>query len=331
MIVEIRGAGFKNKGAQLMLATVCERLREAFPEVKLCIPVNKAQYDGLMMYDLRCSVPHPAYWKAPYYLLRDIASNLKHIKKPSGLKRTCNLLRDAACDVILLSGFADSLGLLRKGEPDALIDISGYAFGDKWGARGTKGVAKRFRLYKKQNKPVIMLSQMLGPFKEPGQAEAFAKLAGNADLIYAREKESFEHARPLVRDSEKLRMAPDITIPSSPHGLNEEQSPYTCIVPNSKLLEPNPQGQDWKGVYVPRLIRTAHHLQGRGLEVKILQHEYKQGDTKLVDTLAERLNAVEVVRDFDPRVLKGILGGAQIVIGSRFHSLVSTLSMGVPA
>ncbi|MFP4029827.1 MAG: polysaccharide pyruvyl transferase family protein [Candidatus Brocadiia bacterium] len=89
--------------------------------------------------------------------------------------------------------------------------------------------------------------------------------------------------------------------------------------------------QDWKDVYIPRLVWTAHHLQDRGLEVKIVQREYNEGDIKLVDTLAEELDGAEVVRDFDPRVLKGVLGEARIVVGSRFHSLVSTLSMGVPA
>ena len=309
MIIEITGAGFANKGAQLMLATVCQKLRDTAPDIQLCIPMDHHAHEDRAQYGL-------------YFTLRAPEHSI-------GLRR---LGRDILNNIVGRTRLSRAYGLIREQEVDGLIDISGYAFGDKWPASKTRRLLKPAAVYKRVGKPVVMLPQMLGPFTKPGQADAFRRLANHLDLIFAREQESFDHARPLV-DTGKLRLAPDITIPTPPKPLPKAATRYACIVPNSKLLEGNPQQQNWAGDYLPRLALACRHIVAKGLEVRIVQHEYDSGDTQLVKELQQRvqIGSCKVVQESDPQVLKAVLGAAELVIGSRFHSLVSTLSMGVPA
>lgn len=310
MIIEITGAGFSNKGAELMMATVCQRLRAALPGVQLCMPMSYAAFEDRARYGLNFTLRALTHWTAPRHLAGDLLSNL-----------------------VGRSSLGRAYGIIPEREVDGLIDISGYAFGDRWAAAKTLRFARLAAAYRKRGKPVVMLPQMFGPFTAPGQVEAFAELSRQVDLMYAREQESFDAARPVVVDPDRLRMAPDITIPTAARPADTPDRDYICLVANSKLLQPNPQGQDWSHCYLDRLAGVADQAIGQGLAVVIVQHEYRKDDEQLARDLHARIGVdrCTVFRHPDPLVLKGFLGGARLVVGSRFHSLVSTLSMGVPA
>ncbi len=115
--------------------------------------------------------------------------------------------------------------------------------------------------------------------------------------------------------------------------MSEEYEPALVSLHRAqfKVAGRNPQGQNWENVYLPRLIAATRHLQGRGFDVKIVQHEYGKKDAELVDTLAKDIPDAQIIRRLNPQELKAFLGEAKIVIGSRFQSLVSALSMGVPS
>lgn len=334
MIIRIFGCStYSNKGAQLMLAEVCKRLRLAFPSSRICVEpmFSKEAEKARLLYDLNWVVSRPNFALLPYFLARDVASNIKNWKQPPGFVRTKRLLGEIESYFRYKTKRKASY-LIETKDCDALIDISGYAYGDGRSLQRTSYFEKYATRFSSRRKPVIMLPQMLGPFTKPGQADSFAKLADSVELIYARDRESFEHAEPFV-EKNKLRLAPDITISCVPSGTaKSDQNPYACIVPNSKMIKPkNPQGQNWENIYLSRLQKAAMHFKNHGLDIKIVQHQYLQGDTALVKHLCENVENSEVVREFDPLVLKSVLGGARIVIGSRYHSLVSALSMGVPA
>lgn len=311
MIIEINGAGFVNKGAELMLATVCDRLRREIPGVRLAMPAHHGfDFEQRARYNLEMVVRPPGY------------SNSRTVKA---------MLQDGLLVGLANTPLSRMIGLVPVDEVGALIDISGYGFGDKWPAATTRRFARRASVLKQQGKPVIMLPQMLGPFTVTGQADAFRRLTQSVDLIYARDQESLKYAQVLDMGG-VMRISPDITIPTRPVRTADVTEEYGCIVPNSRLLENNSY-QDWGNRYMPRLETAARHLARRDLSVKIVQHEYHLGDSRVVDALQRSIGSdrCEVVRSTDPMVLKSVLGGAQIVVGSRFHALVSSLSMGTPA
>lgn len=292
-----------------MLVALCQRLRQAAPEIRICMPLHHSfHYRDRAVYRVELAVRPPELGRPPRRFGQDLL-----------------------CYTLSKTPLSSMLGFVHERDISGLIDISGYAFGDKWLVETTERFARRAEAYKHRGKPVVMLPQMLGPFKTPGQAEAFQRLCSHVDIIYARESESFDHARPLAGEG-TLRVAPDITIPLQPISTPKFTGRYACIVPNSRLCEPNPH-QFWGERYLPRLVAACRYLASLGIQVKIVQHEYHAGDTNLVEALRGEIgdDGCEVFRHPDPRVLKGVLGGAELVIGSRFHSLVSALSMGVPS
>ena len=82
--------------------------------------------------------------------------------------------------------------------------------------------------------------------------------------------------------------------------------------------------------YLPFLATCIRKLTSRACEPAFLLHE-SQADEAVVDRIQQVAGGgLPVVRDSDPQVLKGILGRAFLVIGSRYHALVAALSQGVP-
>ena len=307
MNIEITNARFSNKGANLMLDTVCKRLRQQMPGVVLSMPNDFDSFESRAKHAIHLTLrARKGPWRRRVY--------------------------DALLGVASRSNaMTSALGLFPANQLDAMIDISGYAFGDKWELWRVQRIAGFAKELRKRGKRSVLLPQMLGPFTKPGQAEGFRELADNVDLVFAREKKSFEHALPLVPE-EKLRLAPDITIAAKPDVITKSDEPYVCFVPNTKMLEANPQQQNWAPVYVKKLVAAADYVRRQGYKVKIVQHEYSPAEYQFVDRLAGEMQCEqsEVVRHEDPLMLKSILGGAELVVGSRFHALVSSLSMEVP-
>lgn len=309
--IQISGAGHRNKGALLMLATVARVLRQHDPQVRLALPMREMPFAIRAHYNLHYTLPPGPSLLTPRSLIKDFFSSLR--------------------GKLITRSWRDRLGLVTENELDANIDVSGYAFGDKWPAQRTYALAAQSRSLAARGKPTILLPQTLGPFKRPQMARAFQKLSQYVKLIYAREVESFEFARPLVT-GDLLHLAPDITISTPGTHCEPDPRPYACIVPNSKLLEPNPQQQDWGKQYVSLLVLACQTLLQQGLAVKVVLHEHDGKDVELANTIHQQVASpgCTQVTHWDPCVLKGILSQAQVVVGSRFHALVSSLSSAVP-
>ncbi len=304
MLIELHGAGFNNRGGQLMLRTTAERLRARGP-VELCMEALPGDQVG--------------------YGIRPIKPSVRPFKQAKPVPLFFALSRVAG------KVLPPSPDYARRGDADALIDISGYAFGDSWGVRRTGNFAARCRYYKDKGKPVILLPQMLGPFEDPAVADAFREVLRVADRVYARDDVSFA-ATSALGVSDRLRQAPDMTIFLAEHPAPRvSEQPYGCIVPNMRVLDAGKDKDAWTPVYIDRLEKAARTMLGHGLEVRFVVHDASGDDRALAEQLAARVPEGALFGDPDPVVLKSFLGGARVVVGSRFHALVASLSMGVPA
>ncbi len=312
MLVEIYGAGFTNKGAQLMLETVVRRLGRQFPLAEFCVE--------------RESVPH-----GPTTL-----PGLQHIfvgAPRNRLRRHPVMLRVSAVAGRLVPGFI----VRRRDEVarhriDALVDISGYAFGDVLPLRFALNFRDRAHYYSKRGRPVIMLPQMLGPFGTGEHKTAMRNIYDVVDLLYARDSVSYEHVKSLLPGGcAKLQQAPDVTLFTAP----EPDTPvprgqYACIVPNIRILDRGPA--EWRDHYMADLVRAARLLRDRGLRVQLIIHETAGGDLRLARQiqLEAGLDDDTVLESTSPLQLKATLGGAHLVVTSRFHAAVGALSSDVP-
>lgn len=313
MIVEIYGAGFINKGAQFMLWTTIQRLKAADPTIR-CAIERRGSYEERAAYRLHTIFPGYPTPGAPLH------------------KRALNKAMRAAAKIAPARALHE-YGVVHASQPDALIDVSGYAFGDKWGQKGFKRFLQRAGEYKRRGKPVIMLPQMFGPFEKPGYAELFRQITQTADLIYARDEVSLRHARVAAVDPDRIRIAPDITIFSEVPAPTprEGERHYVCIVPNIRMTD---QGKsDWGDGYIDLLVNASKQAAAAGLDVHVILHEASPGDISLGERIVRQVgpDIARMINEPDPVEIKRHIAGAAFIVSSRFHSIVGALSSGVPA
>jgi polysaccharide pyruvyl transferase WcaK-like protein len=309
MLIELHGAGFSNKGAQLMLWTVIQQL--AAPGVRFCIDGGPDQtYEQRAEYGLRLLFPVCSWQHRPRRL-------------PAHFRIS------AAIGRLVPRSVLDNYGLVRRQDTDALVDVSGYAFGDKWGPRPIRNMSIRASDYKRRGKPVILLPQMFGPFEDRSVASEARRLLNFVSLAYAREEQSLRWLQQVAGPNSELRIAPDITIftdgsAAPPPDYRE----YVWLVPNIRMLDNG--GQRWSRTYLTTLANAGRQARELGHNVGIMVHD--PSDLKLARQLAEQLPspAVPILQEDDPRRLKAVLSGAKLIVGSRFHSIVGALSSSVP-
>lgn len=222
-------------------------------------------------------------------------------------------------------------GLVTEAEIGGVLDASGFAYSDQWGAAAAAQLARLSARWRKQGKHIVLLPQALGPFRDPAVHDAFRRALDSVDLVFARDRVSLEYARELGPSRARVEQAPDFTI-SMPGTLPPGYAPrpgQVAIVPNLRMVDKG--GADAGERYVAALAECVRHLRAHGYEPFILVHD-PTGDFVMAEQLRERTGGeLPVVHEDDPAHLKGILGGCHAVIGSRFHALVSALSQAVPS
>ena len=219
--------------------------------------------------------------------------------------------------------------IVLESEVDVILDASGFAFSDQWPAKKTETMAAHCARWKREGKKIIFLPQALGPFENARSRSAFAQILRTADRVFARDRISYEHAISALPSATNVRLAPDFTnlLQGETPDYIEEVANRPCVVPNKRMLDKT--SPEVRASYLAFLTAAIHRLVEQGLDPFILIHETH--DFELGQQLRSQLNRnIPVVQEENPLYLKGILGSAYLVIGSRFHSLVSALSQGTP-
>lgn len=304
MLIEIRGTGFVNKGAELMLRSIIANLRENIPDAIIAVPPSTAGFDFIDRAELGL---FQKIWLQRYRVQWGNFGGLI----PRRLRQMYGMVIDSEVDVVL--------------------DASGFAHGDQWGPGNTLAAVKEMKKWKKQGTKVIFMPQAFGPFIDGDIKPAFKSLVAQADLMFARDRVSYDHITQLVGERENVKIAPDFT------NLMQGQIPENfdklanrfCVIPNYRMIDKT--SSDQSKAYLPFLITCVKYLLNQGKKPFILIHE---GDNDLgiaqeiVKSVGQDIN---IVRETNAVRIKGIIGASEGVISSRFHGLVSALSQGVPA
>ncbi len=293
MLIELRGVEFVNKGAELMLHAIMQKVKENIPDADFVMEATtRAPAEKLSEYNI--------------YAKKDIAK-AKFI--PGFIRRKLRFKLDKEIDVVL--------------------DASGFAFGDQWGAKyADKRIGSKISTWHKEGKKVILLPQAFGPFNDEALETVMKKIIANADLIFAREKQSYEYIR-RISEKDDIMQAPDFTnllkgkVPENFDTTNRQ----VAIIPNYKMIEMN-EGEG--NLYTDFLHQTINKINTLGLTPYFLIHEGER-DTEIakkVNTLLKK--PLEIIINPDPIMIKGIISTAFFIVCSRFHGVVSALSQGVP-
>lgn len=306
MLVEIRKAGFVNKGAELMLYAVLQKMKEAYPAANFAM------------------VPTDDFGAAPFLKRAELGLLQKVWFWRFGLQ-----LGDLA--VLAPQRIRRMYGLVLDKEISVVLDAAGFSYSDQWGVKGCQELASSCKRWKKKGIKSILLPQAFGPFTTTKIKDAIKSVADNADLIFARERESYEHLVEVVGVRSNIKIANDFT------NLVEGVLPIDfdvknhrfCIVPNYRMIDKTNKKE--REAYLPFLVKCVQYLQDQGVRPFVLVHE---GNNDLI--LAEKIRhetggSLPIVKENNPLRIKGILGACEGTIGSRFHGLVSALSQGVPS
>lgn len=302
MKVEIRKAGFVNKGAELMLYAVMQQLSAHYEKVDFVMEPRKNM------------APYLQRARAGLY------QKLKHESKRSlpgelALKFSTRLRR--------------SYGIVLDNELDAVLDAAGFAYGDQFGAGRTVELAKDSARWKRQGTKLILLPQAFGPFTSAEMKTAIQTIVENADLIFARDEVSYKHLTAVTGVQQHIQTAPDFTnllqgiVPE-----NLKMNGRVGIIPNSKMHSKT--AEETAVEYLPFLQGCVEHLRSLKEDPFVLVHE-GAGDREIAEKISAAVGGIEIVQVDDPLQIKGIIGSCKAVISSRFHGLVNALSQGVPA
>ncbi len=299
--IEVQGIWFPNKGAELMLAAICQWRREKYPEARIVLPsylpyAERARFGAWQK-----------YWRLhPKKFQRGVYTEFI----PGKVLEPCGIVRDS--------------------EIDALLDSSGYAYGDSWGASNVRQYLSRYMpAWRKRGRKMILLPQAFGPFESEEIRREMRVVLENADLVCARDEVSRDYLARTGGPMERVVVHPDFT-PLVKGVRMAEHAPLAgkaCLIPNAKMLERGGvKGDD----YVRFFAGLCRSFESEG-GAFLLLHEGAP-DRKICEAVREAAGGrVELVAPEDPLVIKGIIGTARLVVTSRFHGLASALSQGVPA
>lgn len=300
MLIEIRGTGFSNKGAELMLHAILQKVGDAFPDASFAMnPTKSGDYLQRARLGLYQKIRFQRYGVRLGWMI------------PSEYRRRYGLVLDDDVDVVL--------------------DASGFGYGDQCGDKWTLAMARDVRAWKKRGIKIILLPQAMGPFTPIHTRKAFTFVVENADLVFPRDEVSYKHVTDLVGERENILRFPDFTNIASatmPHNAESFQGRF-CLIPNYQMIKKKSDEQSAR--YASFCVKCIKNLVGFGHRPFILVHGGDQ-DMGLAEKIVSELeDKIDIIKESDALKIKGILGLCAGVISSRYHGLVSALSQGVPA
>lgn len=329
--IMILGGNFLGKGAEAMLMTVRETVRQALPDAVFCVPVYRpSEFEAMQAHGF---IP---------ILYR---SDSRWDRIATALRATLGLLDTRPIDP------AD-LGRDYVANPfraaSIVIDISGFASGDQIGWRKAFGRWRDHRAARAAGARCIFMPQSWGPFRHPAVRLFTRHMLRNADLIFAREQQSYDDLLSLAAiDPRRVFLVPDIAFhlpAASPeagrtllarYGVKDFSRPLIGITPNRQIYR-RMAGQAADNAYLRLLCRILRYfLQETEATVVLIPHEIETDDRLLCQILCGQVGPhdrlVQLTGTESAADVKSVIGHLEFLVASRYHSLVAALALTVPA
>ena len=212
-MIFIKGTGFSNKGAELMLYCIARRLHDKYGDR---IPVCASRKIG------------DDYGRS---VMRDL-----------GILKLAEL-RYHGVDIGNLSNclpgkIGKTLGIVAPRECTHVLDASGLSYTDKFGNGSLMRMGAFYISIKARKGKVVLLPQAFGPLTVTRFQNAFRDMLRFVDLVYARDSISLEVVKHYAPDTLTIRLSPDLTIGES---FDCEPIPQAegavGLIPNYRLME----------------------------------------------------------------------------------------------
>lgn len=303
VIIEIRKVNFVNKGSELMLLSVLDKMREEFPSADFVMAPSPSSYKQRAILGL---FQKAWIWKC-------------------GVQ-----IGDIAC--LLPAKLRNAYGIVLDREINVVLDSAGFVYTDQWGDENILQLAWASSRWKKNGTKLIMLPQAFGPFKSEKTRRAMRTVIQNADIIFARESISYDNLINIADEGQNIFIAPDFTNLINgevPENFSSEDKKF-CIMPNYRMVDKTTKEKS--EAYLPFLLKCAEELIKKKAKPFILIHSAEKCDILLSESISRQASRkLPIIFEENPAKIKGIIGECNGVIGNRFHGLVSAMSQGVPS
>jgi coenzyme F420-reducing hydrogenase beta subunit/polysaccharide pyruvyl transferase WcaK-like protein len=223
-------------------------------------------------------------------------------------------------------------GFIDDRDIDFAFDASGFVYTDKWGPVGVTRMINATRGLQLQGVKIYMLPQAFGPFQNPQVKKLFKIIADQSELIFARDKISYQHLLSAELESDsKLYLAPDFTIdcqPIYPKNAKHYES-KVCIVPNYRMID-MASCRDAEKAYYNFLKNALMSIKRKGNDFFFLIHEGNK-DLLIANQMKKIINEnFEIIIENDPLRAKGYIASSKMIISSRYHALIGGLAHSIP-
>jgi polysaccharide pyruvyl transferase WcaK-like protein len=353
MRVAISGAGFSNKGAEAMLRTVQAELAKRIPSTEFSLWQCPERHHRLALH----AGFMPLFW--PVDQRSPAARTLSRVALPAWAARQLSP-RDPAALLRARAGRDEVVSLAyrryleRTGcSIDAVVDISGFAYGDAWPpdrAMRNRGLTEYCVAH---GAPIMYLPQAWGSFEKTETREAVRRmLTVPGTAFYSRDSQSSRHLeRLLTRPEGSIAIHPDIAF-AFRGGTAEQgeqvlramgcglQRPVIGVAPNMHVYR-RVAGTGGANHYVQALLRLVEHCLGNHDVDVVLQASEMEvfgaavDDRYLCGVISAAVNQPGRCYMTQETLTAGqtaaMISQFDYLVGSRFHSLVLGLAEGVPA
>lgn len=295
-------------------------LSEANIAYKLYLPDASFPEDGV--YTIDVAGKHVEYEQIPYTLPISNKDRLKKLIKFKKSRRTHGIFRNA----------------------DYILDIGqGDSFADIYGKLRFDLINKIHREASKFHKPYCLLPQTIGPFKDPAiKAQAIKAIAG-ADMVMARDKQSYDYVINNVPQQKNVNEYIDVAFFLPYKQMMYDKNFIHVGLNISALLWHGGYTQDnqfgLKGDYqktvrniidyflslpnvklhlIPHVVGSERHIENDYAVSFDLQQEYGNPNLILSPLFLSPVDA------------KSYISGMDFFMGARMHSTIAAFSSGVP-
>ncbi len=195
-------------------------------------------------------------------------------------------------------------------------------------------------------KPVVKISQALGPFENPLNRMAANFILPKLDLISARGKKTLSHLKELNLDN--VLEFPDITFTmtqdmhdaslSQKYLGQHSQKTLVGISPSQVVLE---KCQSDGIAYTEILAQFIDQLVLEGYKVVVFPHSARAKSDKtrnndvpvlkqIWEQVCEKGQVIFIMDELSPNSLRHLIGECDVFVASRFHAMIAALCTGTP-
>lgn len=178
--------------------------------------------------------------------------------------------------------------------------------------------------FKRKNKPTYILGANFGPYKDPSFFREYKEMFREFNDVCFRDQYSFK----LFMDQDHIRVAPDIIFGITPPTVQKEFKKIGISLINLKNRENLKEFQEG---YVNKIVQIIEKYIHLGYKITLFSYCEIEGDLEIAKTVQFRVRdiyqgKIEIINyegnidDFLRR-----FSGCEIIIGTRFHSIILAL------